>query len=467
MKVLPLVAVFWVVSLATLLPVARAGDYIVVLKDSVGPGAARDAGSVATARRAAKAAAQRHRAAPSFVYAHALRGYAATLSDAALARAQTDPDVAFVAVDREFSIHEPVNTGESSANAASLDTSAAAGDGCSCPAYVPSQLRPFGMQRIGTLLSPTAKVDRVDERIDADIAILDTGIKATHPDLNVVGGVDCTSKKGDFNDDDRKHSHGTHVAGTAAAIDNEFGVVGVAPGARLWAVKVLKQNGTGTESSILCGIEWVTAHSEVIDVANMSLGGPGSDDGACGTVNKDPVHIAICDSVASGVTYVVSAGNASKDAAGLVPASYDEVITVSALADCDGRSGGLDNCGRLRDGGCLDFGCLPQTTDDSFACFSNFGADIDIAAPGVCIGSTWISSRKCQSDDPATACYGSLAGTSMASPHVAGAAALYKATHPSASPADVKAALIDNWEAGPIPDDPDTFPEGVVNVSTF
>ena len=131
------------------------------------------------------------------------------------------------------------------------------------------------------------------------------------------------------------NGHGTHVAGTAAAKDNSIGVVGVAPGARLWAVRVLDAGGGGSWSSIICGIDWVTARADTIEVANMSLGGSGSE----GSCTDHGLREAICRSTAAGVTYVVSAGNAAADAAGFVPATYDEVISVSAIADFDGQTG--------------------------------------------------------------------------------------------------------------------------------
>ena len=131
--------------------------------------------------------------------------------------------------------------------------------------------------------------------VDADIAILDTGISG-HPDLNVAGGYDCTGSGG-YSD---VNSHGTHVAGTAAAKDDANGVVGVAPGARLWAVKVLDDTGSGTTAGVICGIDWVTGKntdgdtSNDIEVANMSLGGNGSDDGNCGNTGGDAYHQAPC-----------------------------------------------------------------------------------------------------------------------------------------------------------------------------
>ncbi len=150
--------------------------------------------------------------------------------------------------------------------------------------------------------------------------------------------------------------------------------------------------------------------------------------------------------VAAGVTAVVAAGNESQDAAHEIPAAYPEVITVSAYADYDGRPGGVGSgdCG------------FPEV-DDTMAFFSNFGSAVDIAAPGVCITST-VPRFYDRSG------YFVASGTSMASPHVAGAAALYIARHPYASPAGVRAALVAMAEPGPLPEDPDSFPEGLLNV---
>ncbi len=248
---------------------------------------------------------------------------------------------------------------------------------------------PTGIDRIDADLNPISGIDGIDERVDVDIAILDTGIDVNHPDLNVIEFVNFA---GGSSDD--RQGHGSHVAGISAALDNDEGVVGIAPGARLWAVKVLGDNGQGSTSSIISGIDYVTQHADEIDVVNMSLGGEFS---------SDILDQAISNSVAAGVIYVVAAGNDSRDAASFSPASHPEVVTVSAMADSDGKPGGLGsstNAGR----------------DDSFATFSNFGQVVDIAAPGVDIQSTFRDGG-----------YTRLSGTSMASPHVAGVAALYVA----------------------------------------
>jgi len=273
-----------------------------------------------------------------------------------------------------------------------------------------AQSVPTGVRRIDGPLSGTISGNGAGA-VDVDIAVIDTGIDLHHPDLNVVGGMNCST--GTSYDDG--NGHGTHVAGTAAAKDNGIGVVGVAPGARLWSVRVLDDTGSGGWSSVICGIDWVTAHASEIEVANMSLAGPGTQ----GSCNDGALREAICKSVESGVTYVVAAGNSSVDVAGQVPASFPEVITVSALADYDGLPGGLDKSSTCRAG-----------TDDTLADFSNYGSGVDLIAPGVCITSTWKGGG-----------YNTISGTSMASPHVTGAAALYLSDHPGASPAAVAAAL--------------------------
>jgi len=290
---------------------------------------------------------------------------------------------------------------------------------------------PTGINRIDADRNATAKIDGKNERVDVDVAVLDTGI-GPHPDLDVAGGISCIDGTTSYADD---NDHGTHVAGTISALDNGVGVVGVAPGARLWAVKVLDREKHGWWSDVICGLNWVVANSDKIDVVNMSLGWYGAD-GPCA---ETLLHDAICRVVDAGVPVVVAAGNDSKDAAGFVPAAYDEVITVSALADSDGRPGG-------------DGRATTQGPDDSLADFSNFGADVDIAAPGVDILSTVLGG------------YARGYGTSVASPHVAGAAALFLAKQPGATPAEVKAHLLSTRKDIVLPNDPDGISEGVLYV---
>jgi len=375
------------------------GQYVVVLRDTV------DASAVAADHSRAHGASTLH------VYRSALRGYSARMSEAAAARVARDPRVAWVQPDRVFT--------------------------------VAAQTLPTGINRVDAELSPTARINGVDERVNVDVAVIDTGIDLDHPDLNVhrAGAKNCSTGRSA----DDGHGHGTHVAGTIGALDNSIGVVGVAPGARLWPVRVLNNRGSGTTSTVVCGIDYVTAHADEIEVANMSLGGSGRDDGNCGNTNNDAEHKAICSSVAAGVTYAVAAGNSADDAANHIPAAYDEVITVSALADFNGLTGGGAAATCRSD------------VDDTFADFSNFGADIDLIAPGVCILSSWKGGG-----------YNTISGTSMASPHVAGGAALYTATHPSASPSDVKSALQSagklDWDNS---DDGDSTKEKLLNVATF
>jgi subtilisin family serine protease len=307
-----------------------------------------------------------------------------------------------------------------------------------------AQTLPTGVNRIDVDLNNTAKIDGIDERVDVDIAIIDTGIDIDHPDLYVVGGrhfytVGNRSRQDDKYDDN--NGHGSHVAGTAAALDNDIGAVGVAPGARLWAVKVLDASGSGYLSDVIAGVDWVTERANQIEVVNMSLSATGT---------SSAFRTAIQNSVAAGVVYVVAAGNDAKNVYGsddtfntsddIIPAAYPEVATISAMADSDGQPGGA--------GGSTGYG-----SDDSFATFSNFsrsvvagnpvtspGAAIDLLMPGVNIYSTWKNGG-----------YNTISGTSMASPHAAGLAALYIAINGRATNAAgvyaIRQALIDNGVA--------------------
>jgi subtilisin family serine protease len=200
------------------------------------------------------------------------------------------------------------------------------------------------------------------------------------------------------------NGHGTHTAGIAAALDNDDGVVGVAPGARVWSVKVLDANGSGTYSDVICGLDWVAANAGTIDVVNLSLSGEGGED------SNPPFHTAVSNVVNAGVVVVVAAGNQGTDAASRVPASFDEVLTVSGLSDSNGQPGG--------GGERTCFGL----NDDAFLIFSNFGHDVDIMAPGDCILSLQPQGGPIRES-----------GTSEASPHVAGAVAHFIAGRTNAT----------------------------------
>jgi subtilisin family serine protease len=369
---------------------------------------------------------------PTNVYASALTGFSAVLTAAQIAALRSNASVETVTANTTF-------------HAAA--TVAAKPAGNDVPQIVTREAK-----RIGILNSPTANVDGKGKGIDADIAIVDTGIDPHHPDLNVVGGYNCTtSKRSQWADD---NGHGTIVAGVAAARDNGIDIVGVAPGARLWAIKVLDANGVGSDASVLCGVDWLAAHAGTIDVANMSLGGtpdgslPGQrfDDNTCGRSDNDTLHTAICRARDRGVVLVAAAGNDAEDTTLSTPAAYPEVITVSGIVDSDGQPGGL---------GGPDL-CLHEP-DDTFASFSNYGAPVDIAAPAVCVSSTYPEPDAIAVDS----------GTSFAAPFVSGAAALVRARHHRLSPQAVEAIIKATASPGPIVGDPDAFHEGVLNVAGY
>jgi subtilisin family serine protease len=299
------------------------------------------------------------------------------------------------------------------------------------------------IRRVGALASPTAAIDGYDGGVDADIAVVDSGIPYGNPDLNVVGGVDCTGS-GTWED---TIGHGTFVAGLAAARDDARGVVGVAPGARLWAVKVMSADSTVTDAALLCGLDWVAQNAAVIDVVNLSLGGSGYDPD-CGGGRLDALaleHAAVCRIVASGVVAVASAGNSAADATYTTPAGFPEVIAVSASTDTDGAPGGL--------GGPAS--CYPGA-DDTFASYSDFGAAVDITAPGTCVESTWLNGQ-----------HAVATGTSAAAPLVSGAAALVRAVHPDWAVEQVRQWLVDTGTPGPMPGDYDGYPEPMLDVTGY
>lgn len=370
----------------------------------------------------------------------ALPGYTARMSAAQAGDVAADPRVAAVIPDR---LYRDAAVAAAPVVLATEPTPPGPG----VPAVTPrpagsrAQAVPTGVARVKASAS-SAQAGNGAGAVDADIAVLDTGIDVDHPDLRVAGGTDCVSD-GPLTDDtyDDVRGHGTHIAGTAAAKDNDLGVVGVAPGARVWAVRVLDRTGGGSLSTLICGIDWVTAHADTIDVANMSLTGLDADEGC----RDGALHEAICAAVRAGVTFTVAAGNNAADAIAFTPATYPEVITVSALADFDGLPGG-----RAKP-------TCPGGKDDDFAAFSNYGPPVDLTAPGLCIRSSWAGGG-----------YAALTGTSQSAAHVAGAAALYLSQHPDATPAQVREALVaagsSDWATKT---DPDGDPDPLLDVSTL
>lgn len=353
------------------------GQYIVVLKgNSNGKGVAGEHSRSAGAKVV-------------HTYDAALRGYAARLTDSGLAKVKADPRVASVVQDREGT---PLG----------------------------AQTLPTGINRIDAELGQTfAAAQSSATPVAGDIAVMDTGIDTSHPDLNVAGGVNCLGALNSYNDGtiNDKQGHGTHIAGTIGAKDNTIGVVGVAPGVRQWSVRVNDSLGVSSTSRQLCGINWITENAPLlgIKVVNSSqtlIGSAGQ-----GTCASDVLHQAICNSTAAGITWVFAAMNSARDFKDTSGASYDEVLTVTAMADSNGQPNYPSN---------MKFSCKAAMssnggsgansgTDDTTASFSNWAtmaSDIahTVAAPGVCIYSTWKGSS-----------YGYLSGTSMATPHVVGA----------------------------------------------
>jgi subtilisin len=386
---------------------AIAGDFVVVLRAGSDP----------------VRSAEDHGIAPTRVFSTALWGYSARLTSAQLTSVSSDAQTDHVDQDKVLRTERPPPNTDISA-----------------PRLRNRQEVPTGIQRIGGLLSPTAKIDGQEDPMNVDVAILDTGLDASHPDLRVVATKNCVGRKY------RSENHGTHVAGIVAAKDNGFGVVGVAPGARIWSVRIFDNKAETTLSTLLCALDYVARRSDRIEVANMSAGFVGTDGGSCGLNDDDPVSAAICNLRARGVLLTSSAGNGSQDGAETLPGAYEQAVSVSAFSDYDGVSGGLASPT------CFDGG-----PDDTLAWYSNFGTTVDISAPGTCILSAWAPKPN----------YEYEIGTSMAAPHVAGAIALYRLGHPDASPNAVLAAVISAGEPGPLSADTDGDPEPLLDVSTF
>jgi len=324
---------------------AKAGDkiegsYICVFRDrAVGRGNERS-----EAVRAAQAGGGNLQ----HVYSKALQGFAVQASAQGVANMQArNANIKYCEQDQVASIILPV------------EANAKPGGGGGTP---PAEQTPVGITRVGGGLSGAT----------GTAWVIDTGIDLDHPDLNVDTALSRNFVTRETSPEDL-NGHGTHVAGTIAAIDNDIGVVGVAAGAKVAAVRVLNRRGSGSYSDIIAGIDYVAATGEAGDVANMSLGGGASQ----------ALDDAVLNAASTGIVFALAAGNESTSATTKSPARTNgpNVYTVSAI-----------------------------DKNDVWASFSNYGnPPIDWAAPGVAILSTWKDGG-----------YNSISGTSMATPHVAG-----------------------------------------------
>jgi subtilisin family serine protease len=322
-----------------------ADRYIVVLKNAV------DSSAVANLH------AERYGASVEHVWSSALHGYSAVIPNDRVAALRADQNVAYVELD-------------------GIATTAA-------------QTLPWGVDKIDADVSSTLAGNGSGAISNVDAYVIDTGIDTSHPDLNVVEFRQyANGPPRDCN------GHGTHVAGTIGARDDAAGVVGVAPGIRLHAIKVLNCAGSGSWSDVISGINYVAATTARPVVANMSLGGP----------QNTAVDDAVKGAVGRGVFFGVAAGNDGADACAHSPAAAGTTSGVDTVAATD--------------------------SSDTEASWSNYGNCVDIWAPGVSIYSTYKSGS-----------YATLSGTSMATPHVVGGAALYLSSHTTAGPGAVETAL--------------------------
>ncbi|QDQ15251.1 S8 family peptidase [Streptomyces spectabilis] len=347
--------------------------WIVVLKDTgerAVPGVARDlVGRSGGARL-------------GHVYRAALRGFSATMSRARAERVAADPRVAYVRQDTRVRL-----------DAAALDET--------------QPNAPWGLDRIDQRLLPLSGTYTYRTTApDVRVYVIDTGLRTTHQEFGgrASVGVDTV---GDGQNGNDCHGHGTHVGAIAAGR-----TYGVAKQASVVAVRVLNCQGSATTAGVVAGVDWVTAQKARPAVANMSIGGQGSD----------VLDNAVRNSIRSGVTYAVSAGSegSSTGACSTSPARLPEAVTVGASDRADRR-----------------------------ASSSNYGPCVSLFAPGVQIPSAWKDS------DTST---NTISGTSMATAHVAGAAALHLAFRPADTPAQVKRGLIDHATTGVLQGTPPVVP---------
>jgi subtilisin family serine protease len=336
--------------------------YIVVLKDDV-----------ASPSQVANGIDQQQDLEVGFVYSNALKGFSARIPDRRLAAVRANPRVAYV--ERDGRVHAVAQT------------------------------IPWGIYRIGADLSSTEAGDESGEITTVNVYIIDSGVDDSHADLNVVGHVNFLE---DGKDTDCS-GHGTHVAGTVAARDDAWDVVGAAPGAPVTGVRVLGCNNSGSHSTVIEGIDWVTANAAEPAVANMSIAGPASR-----TLDR-----AVRRSAESGVFYSIAAGNSGKPACNYSPAraGFAEEDT-----NGDGKVNHQDSNGIVTTAAIRSSGAETKK--------SNYGPCVDLWAPGKDILSTQMGGGTV-----------TMTGTSMAAPHVGGTGALYLSGQTGATPATVESAL--------------------------
>lgn len=296
-------------------------------------------------------------------YNNVLAGFAAQLSDAQLEKLRDNKNVKYIEKDRIHTFAPPCGTPNGGPCDDPDDGDGGDDGGDSGDS---TQETPYGITRVNGGATYTG----------SNVAwIIDSGIDLDHPDLNVDAsrGFNAFTSGRDGKSLDDGNGHGTHVAGTVAAIDNNEGVIGVAAGATVIPIKVLDSRGSGSYSGVIAGVDHVGANGSNGDVANMSLGGPTSD----------ALDDAVLGASSSGVKFVLAAGNSSTDANNSSPARVNgsNIYTISAM-----------------------------DSNDNWASFSNYGnPPVDYVAPGVSVNSTWKNGG-----------YNSISGTSMASPHAAG-----------------------------------------------
>jgi subtilisin family serine protease len=254
------------------------------------------------------------------------------------------------------------------------------------------------------------------------IAVLDTGIDVDHadlaPNLDVASSISCIAGEPSIQDG---QGHGTHVSGIAAAASQGDGIVGVASEASIVSAKVLDSTGYGTDAEVLCGFDHIAglhASDNVPTVINLSLGEAHAVESGC---SSSALHQAICNLTDAGVVIVAAAGNNAADASNFYPAAYPETIAVSAFSALNGTPG---------NDGCEFFLDVWYQCDDELANFTNYGAVIDVTAPGVRVQSTTFDGS-----------WGLNSGTSMAAPFASGVAALVLAADPTLSPNAVRSIM--------------------------